>query len=95
MVADSQRPELRKLAENIQETQSEQIQQMRAWSEERYPAELGELARPNRDEQSAETELTRIPRRRRGGGQQLEEGRAPLCSPVSREARFARLYRRM
>jgi len=37
MVADSERPELRRLAENIQRSQSEQIEQMRAWREQWYP----------------------------------------------------------
>ncbi len=36
MIADSERPELRQLAESIQESQSEQIEQMRAWREEWY-----------------------------------------------------------
>lgn len=37
MIGDSERPELRQLAENIQESQSEQIEQMQAWREEWYP----------------------------------------------------------
>jgi uncharacterized protein (DUF305 family) len=37
MIADSERPELRQLAENIQRSQSEQIEQMRAWREQWYP----------------------------------------------------------
>jgi uncharacterized protein (DUF305 family) len=37
MIADSERPELRQLAENIQKSQSEQIEQMRAWREQWYP----------------------------------------------------------
>jgi uncharacterized protein (DUF305 family) len=37
MIADSERPELRQLAENIQSSQSEQIEQMRAWREQWYP----------------------------------------------------------
>ena len=36
MIADSERPELRQLAENIQESQSEQIEQMQSWREEWY-----------------------------------------------------------
>ncbi len=36
MIADSERPELRQLAENIQQSQSEQIEQMQAWREEWY-----------------------------------------------------------
>jgi uncharacterized protein (DUF305 family) len=41
MIADSERPELRQLYENIQKSQSEQIEQMQAWREEWYPdAEL-------------------------------------------------------
>jgi uncharacterized protein (DUF305 family) len=36
MIADSERPELRQLAENIQESQSEQIEQMQAWRQEWY-----------------------------------------------------------
>jgi len=37
MIADSERPELRQLSENIQTSQAEQIEQMRAWREEWYP----------------------------------------------------------
>jgi len=37
MISDSERPELRQLAENIQESQSEQIEQMQAWRAEWYP----------------------------------------------------------
>jgi uncharacterized protein (DUF305 family) len=37
MIADSERPELRQLAENIQRSQSEQIEQMRAWRDQWYP----------------------------------------------------------
>lgn len=37
MIGDSERPELRQLAENIQESQSEQIEQMQAFREEWYP----------------------------------------------------------
>src|SRR5215216_6429675 len=37
MISDSDRPELRQLAENIQESQSEQIEQMQAWRNEWYP----------------------------------------------------------
>ena len=37
MISDSERPELRQLAENIQESQSEQIEQMQAWRDEWYP----------------------------------------------------------
>jgi uncharacterized protein (DUF305 family) len=36
MISDSERPELRQLAENIQESQSEQIEQMQSWREEWY-----------------------------------------------------------
>ena len=36
MISDSGRPELRQLSENIQESQAEQIEQMRAWQEEWY-----------------------------------------------------------
>ena len=36
MISDSERPELRQLAENIQESQSEQIEQMQEWREEWY-----------------------------------------------------------
>jgi uncharacterized protein (DUF305 family) len=36
MIADSERPELRQLAENIQKSQAEQIEQMQAWREEWY-----------------------------------------------------------
>jgi len=38
MISDSRRPELRDLAENIVESQTEQIEQMRAWREEWYGA---------------------------------------------------------
>lgn len=37
MIADSDRPELRQLAENIEESQSEQIEQMKAMRERWYP----------------------------------------------------------
>lgn len=37
MIADSEQPELRQLAENIQSSQSQQIEQMRAWREQWYP----------------------------------------------------------
>jgi uncharacterized protein (DUF305 family) len=37
MVADSERPEMRQLSENIQKSQAEQIEQMRTWREEWYP----------------------------------------------------------
>src|SRR5215211_1084440 len=37
MIADSERPELRRLAQNIQRSQSEQIEQMRAWRDQWYP----------------------------------------------------------
>ena len=37
MIGDSERPELRQLAENIQQSQSEQIDQMQEWREEWYP----------------------------------------------------------
>ena len=36
MITDSEQPELRQLAENIQESQSEQIQQMQTWRQEWY-----------------------------------------------------------
>lgn len=37
MIADSERPELRKLAASIEESQSEQIEQMRAWRKDWSP----------------------------------------------------------
>jgi uncharacterized protein (DUF305 family) len=37
MIADSERLELRQLAENIQKSQSEQIDQMQGWRDEWYP----------------------------------------------------------
>lgn len=37
MISDSKRPELRELAANIEESQSEQIDQMREWRGEWYP----------------------------------------------------------
>jgi uncharacterized protein (DUF305 family) len=37
MISDSQRPELRTLYENIQQSQSEQIAQMQEWRKEWYP----------------------------------------------------------
>ena len=37
MISDSRRPELRKLYENIQKSQSEQIEQMQEWRKEWYP----------------------------------------------------------
>jgi uncharacterized protein (DUF305 family) len=37
MISNSERPELRQLYENIQQSQSEQIEQMQAWRKEWYP----------------------------------------------------------
>jgi uncharacterized protein (DUF305 family) len=37
MISDSERPELRKLADNIQKSQSEQIDQMQEWRQRWYP----------------------------------------------------------
>ena len=37
MISDSDRPELRKLADNIQKSQSEQIDQMQEWRDKWYP----------------------------------------------------------
>lgn len=37
MISDSQRPEMRQLYENIQKSQSEQIEQMQEWRKEWYP----------------------------------------------------------
>jgi uncharacterized protein (DUF305 family) len=37
MISNSQRPEMRKLYENIQKSQSEQIEQMQEWRKEWYP----------------------------------------------------------
>jgi len=37
MIADSERSELQQLAENIQRSQAEQIEQMRTWREQWYP----------------------------------------------------------
>ena len=37
MISDSKRPELRELADNIEESQSEQIDQMQEWRDEWYP----------------------------------------------------------
>ena len=37
MISDAERPELRQLAENIRQSQSEQIQQMQEWRGEWYP----------------------------------------------------------
>ncbi len=37
MISDSKRPELRELAENIEENQSEQIDRMQEWRDEWYP----------------------------------------------------------
>jgi uncharacterized protein (DUF305 family) len=37
MISDSERPELRQLAKNIQESQAEQIDQMQEWRDEWYP----------------------------------------------------------
>jgi uncharacterized protein (DUF305 family) len=37
MISDSKQPELRELAENIEESQSEQIEQMQEWRDEWYP----------------------------------------------------------
>lgn len=37
MISDSERPELRELAQNIQKSQSEQIEQMREWRRQWYP----------------------------------------------------------
>jgi uncharacterized protein (DUF305 family) len=73
MISDSRRPELRDLAENIVESQTEQIEQMRAWREEWYGAiqmsrvaleraehpETWQLAEQIIAEQSAEIEAMR------------------------------------
>lgn len=37
MISDSKRPELRKLAQNIEKGQSEQVKQMQAWRKQWYP----------------------------------------------------------
>ena len=37
MISDSQRPEMRQLYENIQKSQSDQIEQMQEWRKEWYP----------------------------------------------------------
>lgn len=37
MISDSERPELRELSQNIQKSQSEQIDQMQAWRKDWYP----------------------------------------------------------
>jgi uncharacterized protein (DUF305 family) len=37
MISDSKRPELRELAQNIEESQSEQIKQMQGWRDKWYP----------------------------------------------------------
>ncbi|MDQ3303735.1 MAG: DUF305 domain-containing protein [Actinomycetota bacterium] len=37
MISDSKQPELRELAENIEESQSEQVEQMQEWRDEWYP----------------------------------------------------------
>ena len=37
MISDSKQPELRELAENIEESQSEQVEQMQGWRDEWYP----------------------------------------------------------
>jgi uncharacterized protein (DUF305 family) len=42
MISDSDRPELRQLAENIQESQSEQIEQMQEWRGEWYGDDAGQ-----------------------------------------------------
>ncbi|CAN5218166.1 hypothetical protein BH24ACT19_BH24ACT19_09260 [soil metagenome] len=42
MISDSERPELRQLAENIEESQSEQIEQMQEWREEWYGDDAGQ-----------------------------------------------------
>ena len=41
MISDSERPELRQLAENIRRSQSEQIEQMQEWREEWYGDDAG------------------------------------------------------
>jgi uncharacterized protein (DUF305 family) len=47
MISDSQRPELRQLYENIQRSQSEQIEQMKAWRKEWYPDAEETLSMPS------------------------------------------------
>ncbi len=44
MISDSERPELRQLAENIQQSQSEQIEQMQEWREEWYGDDVGQTS---------------------------------------------------
>ncbi len=44
MISDSERPELRELADNIQKSQSEQIEQMQEWRGEWYP-DAGQTSR--------------------------------------------------
>ncbi len=45
MISHSERPELRQLAENIQESQSEQIEQMQEWRGEWYGDDTGQNSR--------------------------------------------------
>ena len=49
MISDSERPELRELADDIVQSQSEQIDQMRAWREEWYGDPGPEYAYPGED----------------------------------------------
>jgi uncharacterized protein (DUF305 family) len=44
MISDSERPELRELSQGIQETQSEQIEQMQEWREEWYGDGAGQAS---------------------------------------------------
>ena len=46
MISDSERPELRELADDIAQSQSEQIDQMRAWRDEWYGDPGPEYAYP-------------------------------------------------
>ena len=64
MIADSERPELRQLAEDIEKSQSEQIEQMRAWRDEWYGDEaertFGAMDPAQMDEMMGEEQMNRM-----------------------------------
>ncbi len=56
MISDSQRPEMRQLYENIQKSQSEQIEQMQEWRKEWYP-DAGRPSEMMGEEQMGEEQM--------------------------------------
>ena len=52
MISNSKRPEMRQLYENIQKSQSEQIEQMQEWRKEWYPTDDGQPSKMMGEEQT-------------------------------------------